>query len=438
MNKELLAALEALEKEKGISKEVMFETIEKALLEEVRTQYEIADNCRVEMDRDTGVYHIYLDMTATEDEIPPVGKGKKPGEFISLEDARKIKPDAEEGEIITVELKSDEFSRTASKAAKNHIIQKIREEQKEALVNDFKDKINHLVTGLVQRVDDRGNVLLDLGKTQAEMRKDDLVEGETFHVGDRVRVVVTDSGNTDKRGNLIRISRSSPQLVKCLFEECVTEINDGLVEIMSVAREAGSRTKMAVRSLDPEIDPIGTFVGKNGERVRTVVNELGNEQIDIIEWNEEMAWYVVNALSPAKVVACLVDPYEKKAYITVSDDQLSLAIGKQGQNVRLASRLTNFGIDIKSESQVEELKTTDPELYEQRYMPREEEADYDDEYSDDDNSETEDEAEIGVTLPETEIDDMQENQDLPAETVSEVYDDPEELGQDREEKNTEG
>ena len=392
MNKELIAALEALEKEKGISKEIMFDTIESALLEEVKAQYSIADNCRVEVNRETGVYHIFLDMTATEDEIPPVkDSNKKQGEFISLEEARKIKPDAEEGEIITIELKSDEFSRNACKTAKNHIIQKIREEQKEALINDFKDKIGQLVTGIVQRVDDRGNVLLDLGKTQTELRKDALVEGESFRVGDRVRVVVTEADNVEKKGPLIRISRSSPQLVKCLFEENVTEIGDGVVEIMSVAREAGSRTKMAVRSNDPEIDPIGSCVGKNGERVRNVVSELGNEQIDIIEWNEEMAWYVVNALSPAKVVACLVDQDEKKAYVTVSDEQLSLAIGKQGQNVRLAAKLTNFGIDIKSESQVEDLKTSDPETYALRYMPREQEEsdeEYEDETADTDTQET--------------------------------------------------
>ena len=224
MNKELIAALEALEKEKGISKETMFDTIESALLEEVRAQYSIADNCRVDVNRETGEYHIFLDMTATEDEIPPVkDNNKKHGEFISLEEARKIKPDAEEGEIITIELKSDEFSRNASKMAKNHIIQKIREEQKEALINDFKDKIGQLVTGIVQRVDDRGNVLLDLGKTQTELRKDALVEGESFRVGDRVRVVVTEADNVEKKGPLIRISRSSPQLVKCLFEENVTE-----------------------------------------------------------------------------------------------------------------------------------------------------------------------------------------------------------------------
>ena len=371
MNKELMAALEALEKEKGISRETMFDTIESALLEEVKAQYAVSDNCRVEINRETGEYHIYLDMTATEDEFPLLKENnKKQGEFISLEEARKINPQAEEGEIISIELKSDGFSRTASKAAKNHIIQKIREEQRESLVNEYKDKIGTLVTGVVQRVDERGNVTIDLGKTQTELRKDALVEGESFRVGDRVRVVVTEADNGDKKGPLIRISRSSPQLVKCLFEENVTEIGDGIVEIMSVAREAGSRTKMAVRSNDPEIDPIGSCVGKNGERVRNVVSELGNEQIDIIEWNEEMAWYVVNSLSPAKVVACLVDQDEKKAYVTVSDDQLSLAIGKQGQNVRLAAKLTNFGIDIKSESQVEELKTTDPETYALRYMPQ--------------------------------------------------------------------
>ena len=383
MNKELIGALEALEKETGITKDTMFDTIEKALHEEVKTQYETSDNCRVVIDRATGDYHIYLDMTATEDEIPPIkDSNKKQGSFISLEEAKKINPLAEEGEIITIELKSDGFTRNASKAAKNHIIQKIREEQKEALFNEYKEREGSLITGIVQRVDERGNVLLDLGKTQADLRLDSQIPGERYRVGDRVRVVITEVENREKRGTVIKISRTSPLFVRRLFEEGVTEIEDGLVEIMHVSREAGSRTKMSVRSLDPNIDPIGSCVGRNGERVRNVVTELGgNEQIDIIVWNEEPAWYIVNSLNPAKSVACLVDEDEKKAFLTVSDQQLSLAIGKSGQNVRLAAKLTGYGIDIKSESQVEEIRKTDPELYELRYKPQEsEDQDYDSEY----------------------------------------------------------
>ena len=373
MNKDLIGAVEALEMEAGISKETMFDTIEKALKEEYKAQYgstkEDAQDCRVVVDRQTGDFHIFADRTVVEDAELDSEHDYNDTE-IKLSSAQKIKEDAKPGDVIEVEFKTDGFTRTASKAAKNAIVQKIREEQKEALYKEYKDKEGNIITGIVQRIDDRGNILLDIGKTQTDLRVDDQVPGERYERGDRIRVVVSEVVVRDKRGTIIKVSRTSPQLVRRLFEEGVTEIQSGLVEIKAIAREAGSRTKMAVMSNDPDVDPVGACVGRNGERVKTIVTELGNEQIDIITWDENPAQLIVNALSPAKVVSIIADEDEKKAQIVVSDKQLSLAIGKAGQNVRLAAKLTGYGIDIKSESQADEFSQdaeddSDEDIYEE-------------------------------------------------------------------------
>ena len=360
MNNELISAIEALEKEAGINKDTMFDTIEKALFEEYRAQYKNAENCRVVLDRTTGEFHLFADRVVVEDSETG-SEEENDGTVIGITEAREIKADAVLGETVTVDIPTDGFTRTASKAAKNAIIQKIREEEKEALFNEYKQKEGTIITGIVQRVDDRGNVLIDIGKVQTELRVDEQVAGEEFKRGDRVRVVITEVTTREKRGTIIKISRNSPLLIKCLFEEGVAEIQSGIVEIKGIAREAGSRTKMAVMSNDPTVDPVGACVGRNGERVKTIVNELGNEQIDIINWDENPAQLIVNALSPAKVVSIIADEDEKKAQLVVSDQQLSLAIGKAGQNVRLAAKLTGYGIDIKSESQAEELRAAEPE-----------------------------------------------------------------------------
>ncbi len=357
MNKDLISAVEALEIEAGISKETMFDTIEKALREEYKAQYgnskEESQDCRVVVDRETGDFHLFADRTVVDDAELDIEHDYNDKD-IKLSSAKKIKEDAKPGDVIEVEFKTDEFTRTASKAAKNAIVQKIREEQKEALYKEYKDKEGNIITGIVQRIDDKGNILLDIGKTQTDLRVDEQVPGERYERGDRIRVVVSEVVTREKRGTIIRVSRTSPLLVKRLFEEGVTEIQSGLVEIKAIAREAGSRTKMAVVSNDPSVDPVGACVGRNGERVKTIVNELGNEQIDIITWDENPAQLIVNALSPAKVVSIIADEDEKKAQLVVSDKQLSLAIGKAGQNVRLAAKLTGYGIDIKSESQAED------------------------------------------------------------------------------------
>ena len=354
MNKELILAIEALEKENGIDKEIMFDAIEKSLMDEYKAEFDKADNGRVVLDRRTGDFHIYSDRTVVEEVEVPEFLDTKKGKYVSgteiaLADARKIKPGCQLGDVITIEVKSEEFSRKAAKNAKNTIVQTIREQEKNALYNELHAKEKEIVTGVVQRINDNGDMTIDIGRTQA----DDNFKDKQFKCGDRIKVYVASVSNRERSGLSVKISRKSQELVKKLFEEEVTEIKDGTVEIMAIAREAGSRTKMAVRANVPHVDPVGACVGINGARVKNIVNELGNEQIDIVEWDDNPAQLIVNALSPAKVVSAVADEEEKKAKIIVSEQQLSLAIGKSGQNVRLAAKLTGYGIDIKSEADPE-------------------------------------------------------------------------------------
>lgn len=358
MNKELILAVEALEKENGIDKEIMFDAIEKSLMDEYKAEFDKADNGRVVLDRRTGDFHIYSDRTVVEEVEVPEFLDTKKGKYVSgteiaLADARKIKPGCQLGDVITIEVKSEEFSRKAAKNAKNTIVQTIREQEKNALYNELHAKEKEIVTGVVQRINDNGDMTIDIGRTQAVLKADDNFKDKQFKCGDRIKVYVASVSNRERSGLSVKISRKSQELVKKLFEEEVTEIKDGTVEIMAIAREAGSRTKMAVRANVPHVDPVGACVGINGARVKNIVNELGNEQIDIVEWDDNPAQLIVNALSPAKVVSAVADEEEKKAKIIVSEQQLSLAIGKSGQNVRLAAKLTGYGIDIKSEADPE-------------------------------------------------------------------------------------
>ena len=351
MNKELILAIEALEKENGIDKEIMFDAIEKSLMDEYKAEFDKADNGRVVLDRRTGDFHIYSDRTVVEEVEVPEFLDTKKGKYVSgteiaLADARKIKPACQLGDVITIEVKSEEFSRKAAKNAKNTIVQTIREQEKNALYNELHAKEKEIVTGVVQRINDNGDMTIDIGRTQAVLKADDNFKDKQFKCGDRIKVYVASVSNRERSGLSVKISRKSQELVKKLFE-------DGTVEIMAIAREAGSRTKMAVRANVPHVDPVGACVGINGARVKNIVNELGNEQIDIVEWDDNPAQLIVNALSPAKVVSAVADEEEKKAKIIVSEQQLSLAIGKSGQNVRLAAKLTGYGIDIKSEADPE-------------------------------------------------------------------------------------
>ena len=348
MNKELLMALDMLEKEKDISKDTLFEAIENSLLTACKNHFGKADNVIVEMDRKTGDFHCYYEKTVVE----TVEEIEDECLQISLEDAQKLAKSVVAGDVIKVEVDSKEFGRIATQNAKNVILQKIREEERSSIYNLYYEKEKEVVTGIVQRYVGR-NISINLGKADALLNENEMVPGEVFKPTERIKVYILQVSNAS-RGPRILVSRTHPELVKRLFESEVTEIKDGTVEIMSIAREAGSRTKMAVRSLDPDVDPVGACVGQNGTRVNAVVGELKNEKIDIVEWDENPGNFIQNALSPAKIVAVFADPEERTAKVVVPDYQLSLAIGKEGQNARLAAKLTNYKIDIKSETQAKD------------------------------------------------------------------------------------
>ena len=345
MNRELMEALDTLEKEKNISKDTLLEAIEQSLIQACKNHFGKADNVHVSIDRDTCDFSVYADRTVVEYVEDPV-------EEVSLEDARKVNANAEIGDVVKVQIHSDKFGRIATQNAKNVILQKIREEERKVLYDQYYGIEKEVVTGIVQRVMGR-NVSINLGKADAVLSENEQVKGETFQPTEHIKVYILEVKDTPK-GPRILVSRTHPGLVKRLFESEVAEVKDGTVEIKSIAREAGSRTKIAVWSNDPDVDPVGACVGVNGSRVGAIVNELRGEKIDIINWDENPAILIENALSPAKVIAVMADPDEKTALVVVPDYQLSLAIGKEGQNSRLAARLTGFKIDIKSETQAKE------------------------------------------------------------------------------------
>ena len=345
MNTELLEALTILEKEKNISKEVLMEAIEQSLIQACKNHFGKADNVHVTIDHETCEFSVYADKTVVEVVEDPVME-------ISLSNAKMMDSKYELGDIVQVPIQSKQFGRIATQNAKNVILQKIREEERKVLYDEYFQKEKDVVTGVVQRY--RGkNVSVNLGKVDAILSENEQVKGEVYKPTERIKVYVLEVKDSPK-GPKIMVSRTHPELVKRLFEAEVTEVKDGIVEIKSIAREAGSRTKIAVWSNDPDVDAVGACVGMNGARVNTIVEELRGEKIDIISWNENPALLIENALSPAKVITVLADPDEKTALVIVPDYQLSLAIGKEGQNARLAARLTGFKIDIKSETQARE------------------------------------------------------------------------------------
>lgn len=345
MNIELMEALDILVKEKNISKDVLLDAIENSLITAYKNNFDKADNVTVTMNRDTGEYSIYSVKTVVEEVANKTTE-------ISLEDAKAIDVKYELGDVVNLEIKSREFGRIAAQNAKNVILQKIREEEKKVIFNYFYEKEKDIVTGIVQKFNGK-NIFVNLGKIDAVLSEKEQIPGEHFRPTDRIKLYIVEVQDTN-RGPKVVVSRTHPEFVKRLFESEVTEIKDGTVEIVNIAREAGSRTKMAVYSHNPDVDPVGACVGVNGTRVNAVVDELGGEKIDIINWNENPAILIENALSPAKVVAVMAEAEENSAIVIVPDFQLSLAIGKEGQNARLAARLTGFKIDIKSESQAKE------------------------------------------------------------------------------------
>ena len=345
MNTELLEALTILEKEKNISKEVLMEAIEQSLIQACKNHFGKADNVHVTIDHETCEFSVYADKTVVEVVEDPVME-------ISLSNAKMMDSKYELGDIVQVPIQSKQFGRIPTQNAKNVILQKIREEERKVLYDEYFQKEKDVVTGVVQRYMGK-NVSVNLGKVDAILSENEQVKGEVYKPTERIKVYVLEVKDSPK-GPKIMVSRTHPELVKRLFEAEVTEVKDGIVEIKSIAREAGSRTKIAVWSNDPDVDAVGACVGMNGARVNTIVEELRGEKIDIISWNENPALLIENALSPAKVITVLADPDEKTALVIVPDYQLSLAIGKEGQNARLAARLTGFKIDIKSETQARE------------------------------------------------------------------------------------
>lgn len=346
MSSELIEALNQIEKEKDISKDVLMDAIENSLLAACKRDFGKADNIKVNMDRETGDIVVLAEKTVVETVEDPALE-------ISLAKAKMISVKYEVGDVVNVEITPKNFGRIAAQHARSVIVQKIKEEERKVLFNHFYCKERDVVTGVVQRYVGK-NVSISLDdKTDAVLTENEQVPGEVFKPTERIKLYIIEVKNTNK-GPKILVSRTHPELVKRLFEKEVTEVADGTVEIKSISREAGSRTKIAVWSNNPDVDPVGACVGLNGARVNAIVSDLKGEKIDIINWSEDPAVLIENALSPSKVVSVDVNIEEKTAKVIVPDYQLSLAIGKEGQNARLAARLTGYKIDIKSETQAQD------------------------------------------------------------------------------------
>lgn len=345
---ELIFAMEELEKENGIKKEEMLETIETALVTAYKRNYDCEDeNVKITMDKETGEIHVYM-----QKEVVKEVENEKTQ--ISLEDAQKIDKSHKVGDVIENELVPKNFGRIAAGTAKQVIIQKIREASREFLYNEFNDKKGEIVSGIVQKADG-GVVIVDLGRLEGVMPLKEQIMSERYHVNDKIRACVVGVERGLKGSTQVIISRSHNDFVRKLFELEIPEIYEGLIEIKSVSRDAGNRCKVAVYSPNENIDPVGSCVGQKGIRIQNIINELNGEKIDVIEWNEDPSIYISSALLPARVMAVDIKEEEHFAQVIVPDDQLSLAIGKAGQNARLAARLTNWKIDIKSETQFREM-----------------------------------------------------------------------------------
>ena len=346
MSKEMLSALEVLEKDKGISKEIVISALEAALVSAYKRNYGQAQNVEVEFDTKKGDIHVY----AVKEVVDMVFDSTLE---VSLEDALQINKAYELGDKIRFEVTPKDFGRIAAQTAKQVIMQRIREAERSIVYNQFIAYENDILTGVVERMDSR-YIYVSLGKIEAVLSKQEQIPNETFQPHDRIKVYVTKVENTSK-GPQVFVSRSHPDLLKRLFEQEVPEIFDGVVEIVSIAREAGDRSKVAVRSRDKNVDPVGTCVGPRGQRVQAIVNELRGENMDIVEWHEDPSIYTGNALNPAQVVNVDFHQADGSCTVIVPDYQLSLAIGKKGQNARLAAKLTGYKIDIKSETEYNKL-----------------------------------------------------------------------------------
>lgn len=347
MNFEFLQALSEIEKEKGIPKEVLLHAIEAALISAYKKNFDSAQNVEVIIDRSTGQVQVLVKKEVVEEV-------ENSNLEVSLDQARTIQPDYNIGDIVEIEVTPSNFGRIAAQTAKQVVVQRIREAEREIVFNEFRGREGDIVTGVVQRYSNQ-NIMIDLGKTEAILIPPEQMPGDHYKAGDRIKVYIVEVKQTTK-GPRILVSRTHPGLLKRLFELEVPEIHDGIVEIRSVAREAGYRSKIAVSSRDENVDPVGACVGHKGSRVQAVVDEINGEKIDIVEWVSDPKIFVAKALSPARVVSVAINEGEKVANVIVPDYQLSLAIGKEGQNARLAAKLTGWRIDIKNETQAQEDK----------------------------------------------------------------------------------
>ena len=342
MNADFLQAFEQLGREKGIAAEVLFDAIEAALISAYKRNFGSAQNVHVSLDRVTGDIHVYARKTVVEEV-------KNQYLEMTLDEARRLDPRYEIDDVVEVEVTPKNFGRIAAQTAKQVVVQRIREAERGMIYEEFSNRESDIVTGIVQRIEQK-NVFIDLGKAEAILTPLEQIPGETYRHGDRIKTYIIEVKKTTK-GPQIMVSRTHPGLLKRLFELEVPEIHDGVVELKSVAREPGLRSKIAVHSRDEDVDPVGSCVGHKGMRVQTIVQELRGEKIDIVKWNVDPEKYIANALSPAKVIYVEANETDKVSRVVVPDYQLSLAIGKEGQNARLAAKLTGWKIDIKSESQ---------------------------------------------------------------------------------------
>ena len=346
-NKELILALEQLEKEKGIKKEYLLESIETALVTAYKRNFDSLENVKVVMDEKTGATHVYAQKNV-------VKRVTNPDTQINLKEAQKINKQLDAGDVADVEIVPRDFGRIAAQTAKQVIIQKLREVEREIIYTEFNDRKGEIVSGLIQKAD-HNIVIMDLGKLEGIMPSKEQIPTEHYKVNDKIKAYVVDVEKGAKGAPQVIVSRSHPDFVRKLLEFEIPEIYEGVIEIKSVSRDPGNRSKVAVYSPDPNIDPVGSCVGQKGVRIQNVINELNGEKIDVIEWNEDPSIYIASSLLPAQILAVDINEEDKFAQVIVPDDQLSLAIGKAGQNARLAARLTNWKIDIKSETQFREL-----------------------------------------------------------------------------------
>ncbi|MBP2662268.1 MAG: nusA [Firmicutes bacterium] len=353
MNAEFMQAFEQLGREKGIAPEILFDAIEAALISAYKRNFGSAQNVRVALDRTTGEIHVYARKNVVED----VSDTRLE---LSLTEAKVIDPRYELEDVVELEVTPKNFGRIAAQTAKQVVVQRIREAERGMIYEEFSNRESDIVTGIVQRIEQK-NVFIDLGKAEAVLAPSEQIPDEIYKHNDRLKTYIVEVKKTTK-GPQILVSRTHPGLLKRLFELEVPEIHDGIVELKSVAREPGMRSKIAVYSRDETVDPVGACVGHKGMRVQTIVNELKGEKIDIVKWNTDPAKYIANALSPARVISVEVQEAEKLSRVVVPDYQLSLAIGKEGQNARLAAKLTGWKIDIKSESQAAQLLNTSANL----------------------------------------------------------------------------